>query len=202
TFFSLKCMIPENKGKSTARLIAEQAFFYPIHHDIILATRLRIGYIFRRNFEYIMPIERFYLGGPHSVRGYEVDALPPLGVIEKDATGAVIKTYTTNGETNHTLPSTTTKEYTIQGGSSMLNGNIELRFPLIKNLGGVAFQDVGVLSQSGLAGFKEKWYPASGFGLRYKTPIGALRFDIGWKWKRRLEKDSAYCWYLTLGESF
>jgi outer membrane protein assembly factor BamA len=211
SFFSLKCMVPETHGIVTARLMAEQSFFYPVFKDIVFAAHVRFGHILRREFNQIMPIDRFYLGGPYSVRGYEIDALPPLGVVETTtrADGTIIerKEYTTNGDKNAikaVLPAgvTKTKEYTIQGGSSMVNGNLELRFPIFKNIGAVLFQDIGVLSQSGLAGFKSIWYPSSGFGLRYKTPIGALRFDIGWKWKRRLEHDSSYAWYLTLGEAF
>ncbi len=202
TFVSLKCMAPEDRGVATARLTAEQSAFYTIYGDLVAAARVRFGYMFRRDFAHIMPIERFYLGGPYSVRGYEIDALPPLGVTEKDVDGKVIRTYTTNGDKKPIKQNGVTKEYTIQGGSSMINGNLELRFPIFKNFGGVLFQDVGVLSQSGLAGFKGIWYPSSGFGLRYKTPIGSLRFDMGWKWKRRLEKDSPYAWYLTLGEAF
>ncbi len=202
TFISLKCMVPEDRGIVTARLTAEQSLFYSVWEDIVIGARLRFGYMFRREFEDIMPIERFYLGGPYSVRGYEIDALPPLGVAEKDKAGNVLRQYTTNGDKTASKNKDVTKEYTIQGGSSMINGNLELRFPIYKSFGGVLFQDIGVLSQSGLAGFKSVWYPSSGVGLRYKTPIGALRFDIGWKWKRRLEHDSSYAWYLTIGEAF
>jgi outer membrane protein assembly factor BamA len=141
--------------------------------------------IFRETFREIMPIERFYLGGPFSVRGYSKDTVPPLGsTIKKHSDGS------------------TTIEYTIQGGSSMINGNIELRIPLYKSFGCVLFQDIGVLSQSGLSGFVGKWAPTSGFGLRYNTPIGALRFDIGWKWKKNFPKDTSHAWYLTLGQVF
>ncbi len=185
SFLSLKTMIPEKNGDITFRVIAEHAFFQPIYRDIIAALHIRFGHIFRRKFENIMPIERFYLGGPYSVRGYEKDALPPLGISQ---------TTTKDG--------TSIKTYTIQGGSSMINGNLELRFPLYKSFGAVIFQDIGVLSQSGFSGFAGTWYPSSGFGFRYKTPIGAFRFDIGWKWKRRIPGDSAYTWYLTLGQAF
>jgi len=183
SFISLKIMFPHNQTSVTSRITAEQSIFIPIIQDLVFATRIRFGHIFSRHFNQVMPIERFYLGGPYSVRGYEKDSLPPLGITQQEKKGEVVPCYT------------------IQGGSSMVNGNAEIRFPLFKSLGAVIFQDVGSLSQSGLAGFK-KWYPASGFGLRYKTPIGAIRFDIGWKWKSRLPGDSTYTWYLTLGEVF
>ncbi len=201
-FFSLKFMLPQNKGDITAKLFAEQSFFYPIYKKVIFAAHLRIGHIFKRKFDFVMPIERFYLGGPYSVRGYEKDAVPPLGVTEKDLNGNIINEYTTSDDTKNPIDPLVTKEYTIQGGSSMLNGNIELRIPVYKSFGTVLFQDIGVLSQSGFLGLTDTWFPTSGFGLRYKTPIGALRFDIGWKWKKRIPNDLGYAWYLTIGEAF
>lgn len=184
TFLSLKAMVPHKEAKPIFKIMLEQAFLKPIFGDVVGGVHFRWGHIFRQDFEYIMPIERFYLGGPHSVRGYEIDSIPPLGVSEKIENGEVVKIYT------------------IQGGSSMLNGNLELRFPLFKSFKGVVFQDIGVLSQTGFSGFKGCWYPGTGFGFRYKTPIGPLRFDIGWKWKKRLPGDCPYAWYLTIGEAF
>ncbi|MCF7799695.1 BamA/TamA family outer membrane protein [Candidatus Babeliales bacterium] len=185
TFFALKFMVPEYVGEVTAKLMFEQSLFYPFFDNIIFGVRLRFGHIFRQQFDKIEPVERFFLGGPYSVRGYEKDAIPPLGVWYK------------------TSPDGTIEElYTIQGGSSMINANLEIRFPIYKAFGGVLFQDFGVLSQTGFSGFKGSWYPASGFGFRYQTPIGSLRFDIGWKWKNRLTGDSSYAWYLTLGQAF
>jgi outer membrane protein assembly factor BamA len=183
-FCSIKCMVPEkNNSCTTYKLMLDRSMFYRIYNKIILAMRLRWGHIFRQKFEEIMPIERFYLGGQNSVRGYSKDTVPPLGK-------------------SGMIPPTAGNQYTIQGGSSMLNGNFELRFPIYKSFGGVIFQDIGLLSQSSFSGFKGRWYPSSGWGLRYQTPIGALRFDIGWKWKKSFAYDTRYAWYLTLGQVF
>jgi outer membrane protein assembly factor BamA len=185
SFASLKVMVPEKTGATFCKFQMEQSFFFTLRNSIVNAFRFRFGHILKRSFNTIMPIERFYLGGPNTVRGYEKDALPPFGIsnlIEENGNNKSI--------------------YTIQGGSSMLNGNFEIRFPVYKSFGAVLFQDIGVLSQSGCSGFKERWYPTSGFGFRYKTLIGALRFDIGWKWKRFLPEESSYVWYLTLGHAF
>jgi outer membrane protein assembly factor BamA len=182
---SLKLMLPENNGDVTAKLTAEESLFYPAYKKFIVAGHLRFGHIFRRKFENILPCERFFLGGPNSVRGYEPDTLPPLGVSEGNQSGIPVK------------------EYTIQGGSSMVNASIEMRFPIYKSFGTVLFQDIGILSQSGISGLGGRWYPGAGFGFRYKTPIGSIRFDLGWKWKRRLKEDNrSYSWYLTIGEAF
>ncbi|KKP24506.1 MAG: Outer membrane protein assembly factor BamA [candidate division TM6 bacterium GW2011_GWF2_28_16] len=185
SFGSLKFMVPEYTGKPIGKLTFEQSVFAPIYKQVIFAARLRLGYILNSKFNTIEPSQRFFLGGPYSVRGYDKDALPPYGIDYYLDDKNVLKT-----------------RYTIQGGSGMLNGNLELRFPVYKNFKGVIFQDLGVLSQTGLPGFSGKWYPSTGFGLRYNTPLGAIRFDLGFKWKDVLPNDTKYGWYLTLGEVF
>ena len=199
SFASLKLMAPEKIGICSAKLQVEQSAFYPIYKDFVLGTRVRFGHVFRRKFEDIMPIERFYLGGPYSVRGYEIDSLPPLGITDTYPDGRVER-YTAYQIKNPPPPGVT-REYTIQGGSSMANVNLELRVPIFNNFYGVVFQDLGALSQTGLGGFK-MWFPTSGVGVRYKTPIGSVRFDIGWKWEKRMPGDSSYGWHLVFGESF
>jgi len=185
TFCSIKMMVPETTRSITYRIMLEHAMFHHFGNKIVGALRIRWGHMFREKFEEIMPIERFFLGGPSTVRGYSKDTVPPLGKTLKQCLhGKIIE------------------EYTIQGGSSMINGNAELRFPIYKSLGLVLFHDIGVLSQSGFSGFKGKWSPASGWGLRYQTPVGALRFDIGWKWNKSFPQDTRYAWYLTLGQAF
>lgn len=185
SFASLKFMIPEYTGAPIGKLTLEQSVFVLVYKQIIFAARLRLGYILNSTFNTIEPSERFFLGGPYSVRGYDKDALPPYG----------IDYYL---DDNNVLQ----KRYTIQGGSGMLNGNLELRFPVYKNFKGVIFQDLGILSQTGLPGFSGKWYPSTGFGFRYDTPLGVIRFDLGFKWREILPNDTRYGWYLTFGEVF
>lgn len=185
TFGSIKLMVPQKNRSVTYKILIEHSIFHNFGHKIIGALRMRFGHIFREKFEEIMPTERFFLGGPNTVRGYSKDTVPPLGrscITQQDGSKKI--------------------EYTIQGGNSMLNGNIELRFPIYKSFGGTVFHDFGALSQSGLETLLKIIYPTTGFGLRYETPIGPIRFDIGWKWKKSFVCDSCYAWYLTIGQAF
>lgn len=184
TLFSLKSMIPfQKKYKDTLffKMLFEQSFFIPLG-SVVAAFRLRFGHIFYRELSAIMPSERFYLGGSHSLRGYEADLAPPLGVFVDEETE------------EHIVP---------RGGRSMCNANIELRFPIFKKMGGVVFQDLGMLSSDRFADFTpNNILAATGFGGRFHTPLGPLRFDIGWKWRRESKFERSYAWFLTFGQAF
>lgn len=184
TLMSLKAMIPLCSLESQAHFIrftVEQSFFIPIS-TVVFAARVRFGHIFYRLFRTIMPAERFYLGGAHSIRSYETDLAPPQGIYKDD-----------EGK-RHCVP---------RGGKSMVNINLEIRMPLYKQVGLVVFQDLGALSCDHLAAVKrEDILTASGFGLRYNTLFGPLRFDIGWKWRSREICDHSYAWFLALGQAF
>jgi outer membrane protein assembly complex protein YaeT len=183
TVLSLKGMFPLQKNEINTyfvKALAEHSFFVP-YKSAVAAMRLRLGHIFFRKFNAIMPIERFYLGGANSLRGYETDFAPPIG-----------KFYDCGKE-----------QFAPQGGKTMVNANVELRFPLYKRLGGVIFQDVGALSSNCFADFNPKNVLAStGFGLRLATPVGPLRFDMGFKWGKHLPQDRSFAWFLTFGQAF
>ncbi|MDP3889202.1 MAG: BamA/TamA family outer membrane protein, partial [bacterium] len=184
TLLSLKGMFPIDYIQPEAyfiKLLGEQAFFVPLGASVG-AIRLRFGHIFHRIFSTIMPSERFYLGGSHSLRGYETDLTPPLGLF-CDSDG--------------------NKNRVPQGGRSMINVNTELRFPVLKDLGGVIFHDMGMLSGDCFADFKPgNILSTSGFGVRFYTPVGPLRFDIGFKWCKDCPLDRSYAWILTFGQAF
>lgn len=186
SLFTLKAMFPLSYVHANAffvRAQIDQALFIPFK-QVVGAFRLRLGHIFHRTFSALMPTERFYLGGSQSLRSYETDSAPPLGL------------YIDEQGKEHCVP---------RGGKSMFNMNAEVRFPLpfFKDLGGVVFQDMGALSGDKLADFKaQNLLHATGFGLRYNTPIGPLRFDIGWKWKKHNACEGSYAWFLTFGHTF
>ncbi len=183
TALSGKCMVPwKRDAVAFFKILFEQSCFYDPYERLILGMKIRFGHIFGGDFSSIMPPERFFLGGEHSLRSYWADFAPPLGSFINDDGSRV---------------------FVPQGGRSMVNASFEVRFPIYKDFGGVLFQDLGVLAQNELAELKGgKLLAATGFGFRYLTPIGPVRFDIGFKWHRQTLEESRFAWFLTLGESF
>lgn len=174
---------------ASLKFLLEQGNYIPVHKKshTVLAVRIRLGTIIYQQFSTIMPPERFYLGGAYSLRGYEPDLAPPLNFYRNDKQELIV------------VPT---------GGKTMVNGNFELRFTLFKSLGGTLFSDIGLLTQRAVTDIHaQDIIGATGFGLRWNTPVGPLRFDIGWKWKQfpgnvHFYDQAAYAWFLTLGNAF
>jgi outer membrane protein insertion porin family len=148
-------------------------FYHQIMSGLILATSLRGGLAqgYLKTVE--LPIvERFFLGGGTTVRGYAQDTLGPKG-----ADGNPI------------------------GGNSFLMENLELRTSVWKGLGLVTFLDGGNVwvkaEQIRLADLKF----TTGLGLRYNTPVGPIRIDYGVKLHRE-QGESKGELHFSIGNAF
>jgi outer membrane protein assembly factor BamA len=198
SFFSCKAMLDLDSKTSFFKVLVEHAQYVPFGDKVVVAVRARLGHVFNRCFDQINPIERFYLGGAQTLRGYERDYTPPYGVLTKPIY-----------DQHAGLPPCADNlwRYAPQGGRSLFNLNAEVRFNLYKNFGVVVFNDVGALFKQSiydeLRSWKDHFFAGSGFGLRYDTPIGPARFDVGYKWKIQYPDFESRCvWYLTLGQAF
>lgn len=130
---------------------------FPYRKGWVFATRLRGGNIFELGARGHIPLlERFYLGGASSVRGYSEQLLGPVSFDE-------------NGRA------------TALGGKLFLLSNFELRFPVFWLFWGEIFVDAGnVWAETNLLKLTEI-KPASGLGVALVTPFGPIRFDYGVK---------------------
>ncbi len=184
TLLSAKAMIPfDYRQDYIFKILYEQSFYFPLSYGISGGFRLRLGHIFNTDFARLIPIERFYLGGAYSLRGYEPDMAPPVNFLPNG-----------RGDLTCVVPT---------GGRSMANMNLEVKFPIYDRFKGVIFNDMGVLAQNQ---FSEiiggRWLGATGIGLRYNSVVGPVRLDIGWKWKKRFPADRSFAWFFTMGEAF
>lgn len=123
--------------------------------------------------------ERFYTGGDTTVRGFALDRLGTEATLNADG-----------------FPT---------GGNAMLVANLELRTPHVKGVGLVGFVDAGNVFRRISDMNVGELRASAGFGLRYRSPLGPLRFDIGFKLDRRdfsrgTERRAVY--HLSLGQAF
>jgi outer membrane protein assembly factor BamA len=83
--------------------------------------------------------------------------------------------------------------------------NAELRVPLRKGIGAAFFVDGGNVFRRVTEFDLGELRGSYGIGLRYRSPIGPIRFDVGFKMDRRvvggsLEKPRA--WHFSFGQAF
>lgn len=198
SFLSCKGFFDLDSKTSFFKVLIEHTQYFSVANAATVAVRARLGHVFNRYFDQINPIERFYLGGACSLRGYERDYCPPYGLLTKPIY-----------DQHAGLPPCADDiwRYAPQGGRSLFNLNAELRLNVYKNFGVVIFNDIGALFKHSiydeLKSWRDSFFAGSGFGLRYDTPIGPARFDVGFKWKQQYPDFEARCvWYVTLGQAF
>jgi outer membrane protein assembly factor BamA len=141
------------------------------------------------------PRVRFYGGGARSVRGYGEGQLGPRVLTIDPA--FLINTDTASNEPSCTYASVAdgtcdpnvapSSDFVARpvGGRALLEGTIEYRFPLFRNVGGAVFVDAGHVGSSELdVELPGRSAITPGVGFRYLSPIGPVRVDLGWRPKR------------------
>jgi translocation and assembly module TamA len=88
-------------------------------------------------------------------------------------------------------------EYSINGASTMTNLSLEANHPIKGNLYGAVFSDNTMLAEDGYD-FSGEIINSAGVGVRYMTPIGPMKLDIGFN----VNDPSQYAIYFQIGQSF
>lgn len=141
-----------------------------LNRALVLATRVKGGIIYYSKQDSLPSDVKYYTGGTNSVRGWSTQFLGPKRT--------VTTTDTTGGSNIETL------SYVPGGGKMLFNFNVEFRQELdglLKGFGIATFLDGGQV-WSGVGDFN----PADiqfgvGGGIRYQSPIGPIRVDVGYK---------------------
>ncbi|MFN3615927.1 MAG: autotransporter assembly complex protein TamA [Rubrimonas sp.] len=138
----------------------------------VLAGRARGGFILAGDEGAIPASRRFYSGGGGSVRGYADRSIGPL-----DDRG--------NPE----------------GGLSVIEVGAELRAQVADPFGVALFVEGGAVSEDPWPSFSDGAQFAAGLGLRYMSPVGPIRLDVGVPLNARRE-DDAFQFYISIGQAY
>lgn len=124
--------------------------------------------------------ERFFLGGPNTLRGFRYRRVGPRRP-------------------------TDTGGYVIIGGVQQILGSLDFVVPLSKTVGlkAVAFFDIGnAFDQDEFSLNPSNLRKDAGFGIRWISPLGPMKLDIGFPIGERLRDEEKYEVQFTIGNLF
>ena len=148
------------------KAVASTTYFKPIWFGHILSGRAEGGYGFGWAEDGLtgrteLPVfERFYLGGPNSIRSFKARRISP----QDDAGNRI-------------------------GGTSQVLGNLEYIIPLPFNFRVAGFFDIGNVYGFGTKFDPTDTREAAGAGVRWQSPFGPIRVDYGINLDRRTGED-------------
>jgi len=173
-----------------AELLAQAAAYRSLSSGIVWANSLRIGLELASSGSHVPLSQRFFTGGGSTLRGFPLNGAGPQitvpvcgNPLDKSTCGFI------------RVPT---------GGPEMLIINSEFRIPLPlkKGLGMAVFYDGGnVFDRIGFHNFMSTYTNSVGAGLRYATPVGPIRVDIG-RNLNHINGIKATQIFITLGQAF
>ena len=179
-------------------------FFYPIWGPFVFRMKLEAGLIASRDPRGVPIFERYFVGGIYDIRGFAPRSLgPTIRAPSSQAPDASLSNF-------------------LVGGNMQVLGNAEIEFPIFDKVGirGVVFTDMGnafnledqyckirpygvdaskdpCSSPLNLGAYRQSW----GFGFRWFSPIGPLRFEWGVPF-RTLPGEQPIVFEFTIGNFF
>ena len=189
---SLQAALPVLGGNVSDLRIRPEARFYITKTNLTLAVRATTGLLFPRNYDtddtssfddrQKLLFRGFFSGGPFSNRGYAFQGVgdhEPLPF----STDPRVRCASTDG------PSTDPRCLRPVGGLTLWEMSLELRFPLFSPLGAVLFLDSSDVRPGRVEYGLDTPHLAPGIGLRYPTPVGPVRLDMGFRVLEFLDKE-------------
>jgi len=182
------------------RVVGEATRYEPLTDRSVLAGRVRVGWVGAGAFEKLLgtptggadivhPQKRFYAGGANSVRGFPqsrlgprvltTDVEPLLSAAGAGCTAAEVVDLTCNASPlgDGSFVSRPT------GGTRVIEGNLEVRFPVASSFEGAAFADFGQVWGERKAVSLKDIQITPGIGIRYLSAIGPLRVDLAYRFR-------------------
>lgn len=183
-----------------AKYDAETRWYFPLIWNLVLRLNGEIGYVQSVDRHKPVPLfERYFVGGPLTVRGFDRYSLGP----SRDVAA------------NPGDPSSVLDDFQI-GGNKRLILTAEIEFPILTAIGikGVVFADAGNafdndqpialnldLFADDDSEYRDVLRTAVGWGFRWFSPIGPLRFEWGVPLSR-LRDEEPIVFDFSLGSPF
>lgn len=150
--------------KKFVKLAFNNRYYRKIIGDLTFRNSIELGGLLDAGGPGVPPAERYFLGGPNNLRGYDFFSVGPT---RRTPSGALEP----------------------QGGLVQMLGLFELEYPLVREAGlkTVVFYDAGNAFSRfpGTGGVPFTIRTDAGFGVRWFSPIGPLRFEWGFPFKAR-----------------
>jgi outer membrane protein insertion porin family len=167
------------------RMIGRTRWYHKVLWDIVLKLNGTVGYVVSNGDGEVPIFERFFVGGIFDVRGFQRNSLGPKLPVARIRE-----------------PGTGLSDFTI-GGNKQLIFNVELEIPILPQVGirGVLFFDAGNAFDDHTNISVADLRSSVGFGFRWWSPVGPLRFEWGIPLKP-LPHEDPIVFEFTIGNSF
>lgn len=157
------------------KLMLDVRRYIPLTNSTTLALRVQGGKLFAAQEDSLPRSVRLYLGGTNSVRGWGRHELGPKIPVFENKEGNRVPGY---------APQAVFEGYVPVGGRTSVAFNIEVRqdlYKFIPGFGFVLFFDGGQVWRNAPDIAERPLQFGVGGGLRYRSPIGPVRLDLGYK---------------------
>ncbi len=149
--------------KSWVKASAEGRLYQPVYGDFVFRSRVRAEQLMKVGDNQLPRTEKFQMGGSRNMRGFNFGDIGPQALLKDQQDDS-------------------SKRFNLGGQFSLLS-TMEIEHPLIKEAGlkWVVFYDAGNVfledfNSDGEFSLRQDY----GFGFRWFSPIGVLRFEFGY----------------------
>jgi outer membrane protein insertion porin family len=170
------------------RYVLDARVYRPLWFGLVARARLAMGWIQSWQGDRLPISELYFAGGINTIRGYRILSIAPEERVSS-----------CEGPDCRTI-------LVAVGGNKQAILNFEIEFPLVEAAGirGVVFYDVGNVFETG------SWrndtgplfFQSVGFGFRWFSPVGPLRFEWGIPLNAREGIDQSVDFQFTIGSFF
>lgn len=178
--------------------------YIPLTRRVTLAARATVGLLFPENYgdtvevnaregtsggasraqwvrdTQLMFLRGFFSGGPGSNRGYALREIGPHGVVPFYNPGQSQQDLLASCDPEGDDYSPARCDLPL-GGFTLWEASLELRFPVSGDLYGAVFGDVSDVAPNMVQFRFNHPHFSAGAGLRYMTPVGPVRIDVGYR---------------------